>query len=64
VALNTSQLPVHPSMQRVQIPLLGTTLLDRFAVRVASLELGLCIFIVAPFYFFFIYSWSEQISHS
>jgi hypothetical protein len=39
-ALNISQLPLHPSMQMVHIPDIGTTLRERFAVLVASLAFG------------------------
>jgi len=38
--LKISQLPLQPSMQRVQIPDPGTTLLDRFAEPVASFPFG------------------------
>jgi hypothetical protein len=38
-------LPVQPSIQRVQMPLIGDTFRERLAVRVASLELGRCKFI-------------------
>jgi hypothetical protein len=50
VALKTSQLPVHPSMHRVHIPLSGATLRERLAVLVASFEFGRCKFILSPFF--------------
>jgi hypothetical protein len=44
--MKASQLPRQPSMQREQMPLEGTTLLERFAVRVASLPLGVRRFMI------------------
>ena len=35
-----SQLPLQPSMQRLQMPDWGATLRERLLVRTASLELG------------------------
>jgi hypothetical protein len=40
VDLKTSQFPRQPSTQREQSPLMGTTLLERLKVPVASFALG------------------------